>query len=52
LEARREGRPIQTADGWIAASALYYQVALVTNNASDYQAVGQLQVLTGMHYLP
>lgn len=24
--AKRKGRPIQTADAWIAASALYYQV--------------------------
>jgi predicted nucleic acid-binding protein len=24
-EARRKGRPIQTADAWIAASALHYQ---------------------------
>src|ERR1044071_1548274 len=30
--ARRKGRPIQTADAWIAASALYYDVPLITNN--------------------
>jgi tRNA(fMet)-specific endonuclease VapC len=29
-EARKKGRPIQTADAWIAASALYYQVPLIT----------------------
>jgi len=45
-EARRKGRPIQTADAWIAASALYYQVPLITNNASDYDMVGNLQLLS------
>jgi tRNA(fMet)-specific endonuclease VapC len=45
-ESRRKGRPIQTADAWIAASALYYQVPLITNNASDYEMVGGLQLLT------
>jgi predicted nucleic acid-binding protein len=45
-EARRKGRPIQTADAWIAASALHYQVPLITNNAKDYVAIDGLQVLT------
>jgi predicted nucleic acid-binding protein len=45
---RREekGRPIQTADAWIAASALYYQVPLITNNRADYSAVDGLVVLS------
>ena len=46
-EARRKGRAIQTADAWIAASAVYYQVPLITNNASDYEMVGGLQLLSG-----
>ena len=45
-EARRSGRPIQTADAWIAASALYYQVPLITNNPGDYEMVDGLQLLT------
>jgi tRNA(fMet)-specific endonuclease VapC len=49
-EARRQGRPIQTADAWIAASALYYDVPLITNNASDYEMVSGLQLLTGADY--
>jgi len=40
--ARRKGRPIQTADAWIAASALHYQVPLVTNNRDDYSSVDGL----------
>jgi tRNA(fMet)-specific endonuclease VapC len=44
--ARRRGRPIQTADAWIAASALYYQVPLITNNRSDYSFIQGLTVLS------
>jgi tRNA(fMet)-specific endonuclease VapC len=42
FNAKKKGRPIQTADAWIAASALYYQVPLITNNRSDYSAVDGL----------
>src|SRR5436190_2251252 len=45
-EARRKGSPIQTADAWIAASALHYQVPLITNNAGDYTMIDGLQILT------
>jgi tRNA(fMet)-specific endonuclease VapC len=45
-EARKKGRTIQTADAWIAASALFYQVPLVTNNADDYTMIDGLQLLT------
>ena len=46
-ECRRKGRPIQTADAWIAASALHYQVPLITNNPADYRVIDRLQLLTG-----
>jgi tRNA(fMet)-specific endonuclease VapC len=44
--AKRKGRPVQTADAWIAASALYYQVPLITNNRSDYSEVDGLILLS------
>jgi tRNA(fMet)-specific endonuclease VapC len=44
--AKKKGRPIQTADAWIAASALHYQVPLITNNRSDYSAVDGLLLLS------
>jgi len=44
--AKRKGRPIQTADAWIAASALHYQVPLITNNRSDYSVVDGLLLLS------
>jgi tRNA(fMet)-specific endonuclease VapC len=45
-EARKKGRPIQTADAWIAASALHYQVPLITNNPSNYTMINGLDLLT------
>ena len=44
--AKRKGRPIQTADAWIAASALHYRVPLITNNRSDYTVVDGLLLLS------
>jgi tRNA(fMet)-specific endonuclease VapC len=44
--AKRRGRPIQTADAWIAASALHYQVPLITNNRDDYSSVDGLALLS------
>jgi predicted nucleic acid-binding protein len=43
--ARRRGRPIQTADAWIAATALALAVPLVTNNRSDFAGVDGLTLL-------
>src|SRR6266849_3678206 len=34
--ARRQGRPIEVADAWIAATAMALDVALVTHNPGDY----------------
>jgi predicted nucleic acid-binding protein len=44
--ARRQGRPIQTADAWIAATTLHLGVPLVTHNPSDYLGVVRLKVLS------
>jgi tRNA(fMet)-specific endonuclease VapC len=43
---RRVGRPIQTADAWIAATALLYRVPLITHNGADYQMVEGLTVIS------
>ena len=45
-QTRDRGRPIDTADAWIAASALALGVPLVTNNPDDYAAVEGLTILT------
>jgi tRNA(fMet)-specific endonuclease VapC len=44
--ASRKGRPISTADAWIAASALYYKAPLISHNAADYSTVEGLTLLT------
>jgi len=44
--ARLAGRPIETADAWMAATALLYKVPLVTHNNRHYAGVGGLQVIT------
>ena len=46
FNAKKQGKPIQAADAWIAASALYCQVSLITNNGNDYSTVRGLTVLT------
>jgi tRNA(fMet)-specific endonuclease VapC len=45
-QARRNGRPIESADGWIAATALAAGVPLVTHNPADYGGVAGLTVVT------
>lgn len=44
--AKRKGRPIQTADAWVAASALHDQVPLITNNRDDSWSVDGLTLLS------
>ncbi|MGI8550760.1 MAG: PIN domain-containing protein [Dehalococcoidia bacterium] len=46
-QARRNGRPIQAADAWIAASAISLGVPLITNNHSDFAGVTNLVILPG-----
>ena len=42
----KKGTPISFPDGWIAASALQLNIPLVTHNASDYEAIDGLTILT------
>lgn len=44
--ARRNGRPIRTADAWIAATALLHNVPLVTHNRSNYLGVEGLTLIS------
>jgi tRNA(fMet)-specific endonuclease VapC len=44
--ARRNGRPISTADAWIAAAALLQSMPLVTHNRTHYSGVSNLQVVS------
>jgi tRNA(fMet)-specific endonuclease VapC len=44
--ARRMGRPISCADGWIAATALAFAAPLVTHNPSDFVHVPGLTIIS------
>ena len=45
-ECERKGRPIGHADAWIAATALRFNVPLITHNARDFESVPDLTVIT------
>jgi tRNA(fMet)-specific endonuclease VapC len=44
--ARRAGRPIAAADAWVAATALYQNVPVVTHNGSHFAGVAGLTVVS------
>jgi predicted nucleic acid-binding protein len=44
-DARRTGRPVSTADAWVAATALAYAVPLVTHNSGDFAGIPGLIVI-------
>ena len=44
--AIRKGRPISVGDAWIAATALAYEVPLVTHNPSDFKSISGLTLVT------
>jgi tRNA(fMet)-specific endonuclease VapC len=43
VASRRKGRRIETADAWVAATALLYEAPLLTHNRSDYSGVPGLR---------
>lgn len=47
-EARSKGDDIDTADAWIAATALMLNVPLVTHNPSDFRTIKDLHVVSAM----
>ena len=46
VQARARGRRIETADAWIAATALLYGAVLLTNNPTDYLGIADLEIVT------
>jgi predicted nucleic acid-binding protein len=45
-ESTQKGRPITSADAWIAATALVLSAPLVTNNPKDYRHLDNLQLVS------
>jgi tRNA(fMet)-specific endonuclease VapC len=46
VSAQAVGRRIESADAWIAATALLHEAPLVTHNQNDYLGVAGLSVIT------
>jgi tRNA(fMet)-specific endonuclease VapC len=44
--AKRAGRPVSTADAWVAATALAYAVPLVTHNREDFAGAPGLTIIS------
>jgi len=44
LRATRKQQPISNADAWIAATALAFDLELVTHNPVDFQSIPKLRV--------
>lgn len=45
-ECQSKGRRISPQDAWIAATALHYELPLVTHNVTDFEAIENLTILT------
>lgn len=43
--AKNCGRPIETADAWIAATALQYEIPLITLNHRDFNFLDDLELI-------
>ncbi|HQR08081.1 MAG TPA: PIN domain-containing protein [Gemmatales bacterium] len=46
VRAIRKAQPISATDAWIAATALSYDIELVTHNPKDFRGIPGLRVLT------
>jgi tRNA(fMet)-specific endonuclease VapC len=45
-DAHKYGNPIETADAWVAAVALLFDVPLVTNNRRHFENVRNLKIIS------
>jgi len=45
LQSKRKARPIATADAWIAATAIRYQIPLITLNHRDFNFIDDLELI-------
>jgi tRNA(fMet)-specific endonuclease VapC len=46
INTERKAQPIGMNNAWIAATALTYDIQLITNNARDFTGIKGLQILT------
>ena len=43
---RSAGRPISPQDAWVAATAVRFEIPLVTHNPNDFKAVDGIEIIT------
>jgi|SRR6185437_2045271 len=48
-ERQSSGRPISHQDAWVAATALRFNLPLVTHNANDFTGITGLDIRTAAH---
>jgi len=46
INAQKKGRPIGTADAWVAAATLMFDVPLVTHNRKHFENVESLKIIS------
>jgi len=46
INAQKKGRPIGTADAWVAAAALMFDVPLITHNRKHFENVENLKIIS------
>lgn len=46
VSGKQSGKPILSADAWVAAVALELEIPLVTHNPGDFAGVDELEVIT------
>lgn len=46
VNRERVGKPISAADAWIAATALLYDIPMVTHNRKDFEGIDGLAVIS------
>jgi predicted nucleic acid-binding protein len=49
FEGKKSGKSVPIADAWIAATALAYDVPLVTHNPRDFKSISGLTIITEKH---
>lgn len=45
-EAHKKGKPIDTADAWVASVALLFDIPLVTHNRRHFKNITDLQIIS------
>ncbi|MDQ3179700.1 MAG: PIN domain-containing protein [Acidobacteriota bacterium] len=45
-DAHKKGRPIETADAWVASVALMFDIPLVTHNRRHFENVKDLEIIS------